>query len=41
MGGALVGLNGMQERALIVGGQVEITSAPGHGTVVDARFRLI
>jgi signal transduction histidine kinase len=31
----------MQERALIVGGQIQITSAPGQGTVVDARFRLV
>jgi len=35
-----LGLQGMHERALIVGGQVEITSAPGQGTVVAARFRL-
>ena len=38
---ANLGLQGMQERALIVGGQIQITSAPRQGTVVDARFRLI
>jgi PAS domain S-box-containing protein len=32
--------DGMQERALIVGGQITIKSTPGHGTEVKARFPL-
>jgi signal transduction histidine kinase len=28
------GLLGMRERALVLGGQVDITSAPGKGTVI-------
>lgn len=35
-----LGLQGMQERALIVGGQLTIKSALGHGTEVKARFHL-
>jgi PAS domain S-box-containing protein len=35
-----LGLQGMQERALIVGGQITIKSTPGHGTEVKARFPL-
>jgi PAS domain S-box-containing protein len=37
-GGASLGLLGMQERASLAGGQLEIESAPGHGTVICARF---
>ncbi len=35
-----LGLLGMQERALLIGGQVRIESAPGQGTCVYARFSL-
>ena len=35
-----LGLQGMQERALIVGGQLTINSMLGHGTEVKARFHL-
>lgn len=35
-----LGLQGMEERALILGGQIEIDSAAGHGTEVRARFPL-
>ena len=35
-----LGLLGMHERALIVGGRVEFVSAPGQGTEVYARFPL-
>ncbi len=34
------GLAGIQERAALVGGQVEITSAPGHGTRLTVRIPL-
>jgi signal transduction histidine kinase len=36
-----LGLQGMQERAFIVGGELTITSALGQGTEVKARFHLI
>jgi signal transduction histidine kinase len=36
-----LGLQGRQERALILGGQINITSTPGHGTEVHVRFPLI
>ncbi len=39
-GGASLGLLGMQERASLVGGKLEIESAPGKGTVICARFPL-
>jgi PAS domain S-box-containing protein len=35
-----LGLLGMRERALIVGGTIEVVSAPGKGTEVHARFPL-
>lgn len=35
-----LGLHGMQERALIVGGRMEVKSSPGGGTEVEARFPL-
>jgi signal transduction histidine kinase len=35
-----LGLISMVERARHAGGQVEISSAPGEGTTVTARFRL-
>jgi PAS domain S-box-containing protein len=35
-----LGLQGMQERALIVGGQLTINSTLGHGTEVKAHFHL-
>ncbi len=35
-----IGLMGMRERALIVGGEVEIASAPGHGAEVRVRIPL-
>jgi PAS domain S-box-containing protein len=38
--GASMGLLGMEERALPLGGQVEIKSAPGRGTEIRARFPL-
>jgi PAS domain S-box-containing protein len=38
---ASLGLLGMQERALLVGGQLEIESVPGHGTTLRARFPLV
>ncbi len=38
--GVSLGLLGMQERALLIGGQVAIESAPGRGTTVRARFPL-
>jgi PAS domain S-box-containing protein len=44
MGGAVsasrLGLTGMRERALIVGGRIEFVSAPGQGTEIHARFPL-
>jgi signal transduction histidine kinase/DNA-binding response OmpR family regulator len=39
--GASLGLLGMQERALLVGGEVTIESAPGQGAEVRARFPLM
>jgi signal transduction histidine kinase len=36
--GASVGLAGMQERASLIGGSIEIHSTPGKGTEVRARF---
>jgi signal transduction histidine kinase len=38
--GASLGLLGMQERALLIGGQIAIESAPGRGTTICARFPL-
>jgi two-component system sensor histidine kinase UhpB len=38
VGGASMGLLGMQERVALVGGQFELRSAPGSGTEVRARF---
>ena len=38
VGGASMGLLGMQERVELVGGQFELRSAPGGGTEVRARF---
>jgi PAS domain S-box-containing protein len=38
--GECLGLLGMEERAHLVGGQVEIESTSGHGTEVHARFPL-
>jgi signal transduction histidine kinase len=35
-----LGLQGMQERVLILGGKIEIKSAPGRGTEVHVRFPL-
>ncbi|MDN5848032.1 MAG: GAF domain-containing protein [Nitrococcus sp.] len=35
-----LGLLGMQERALLIGGDVRITSVPGEGTTVRGRFPL-
>jgi PAS domain S-box-containing protein len=37
---AALGLRGMEERALAVGGQLEIDSGPGRGTIVRASFPL-
>jgi len=34
------GLSGMRERAVMLGGKLEITSKPGEGTTVDARIPL-
>jgi PAS domain S-box-containing protein len=38
--GASMGLLGLEERALLVGGQIEIESAPGRGTEIRACFPL-
>jgi signal transduction histidine kinase len=38
--GASLGLLGMQERAELVGGRIDIVSAPGRGTEIRARFPL-
>jgi PAS domain S-box-containing protein len=38
IGGASMGLLGMQERVSLVGGEFEIDSLPGEGTKVSARF---
>jgi signal transduction histidine kinase len=35
-----LGLLGMRERARLLGGQVEVRSAPGQGTTVDATIPL-
>jgi two-component system sensor histidine kinase DegS len=35
-----VGLRGMQERAALVGGEIEIESAPGEGTKIELRIPL-
>jgi PAS domain S-box-containing protein len=40
IGGASLGLLGMQERVLLVGGQIDIRSAPGQGTEIQTRFPL-
>jgi two-component system sensor histidine kinase UhpB len=40
LAGESFGLLGMQERAMLVGGQLEIHSAPGRGTEVRAWFRI-
>ncbi len=40
-GGASLGLLGMQERATLAGGKLEIESTPGHGTLIRARFPLV
>ena len=37
---AHLGLQGMQERALILGGHLDMTSAPGRGTEIHAWFPL-
>ena len=39
-GGASFGLVGMQERALLVGGLLEIESAPGRGSLLRAKLPL-
>jgi two-component system sensor histidine kinase NreB len=33
-----LGLQGMQERAALLGGVVRLESAPGRGTMITARF---
>ena len=38
--GASLGLLGMQERALLIGGQITVESGLGRGTEVCARFPL-
>lgn len=38
--GGSIGLLGMQERATLVGGQFDLASTPGQGTVVRVRFPL-
>jgi signal transduction histidine kinase len=38
--GESFGLLGMEERALLAGGELEIISSPGQGTTVVARFQL-
>ena len=40
MHGASLGLLGMEERATLVGGEIEIVSAPGAGTSLRVRFAL-
>lgn len=39
-GGESLGLLGLQERVVLVGGRVEIQSAPGQGTRIEAHFPL-
>ena len=36
--GRHLGLQGMQERAVLVGGSVEVESLPGAGATITARF---
>jgi signal transduction histidine kinase len=36
--GANLGLLGMEERAVLAGGTLELRSAPGQGTTIDVRF---
>jgi signal transduction histidine kinase len=36
--GGHLGLRGMQERAVLVGGSVEVESLPGAGATITARF---
>ena len=36
-----LGLNGIRERCRILGGMLSVTSKPGNGTVVRAKFRLV
>jgi len=38
--GASMGLLGMQERAALVGGTIEIASAPAQGTAIRVRLPL-
>jgi signal transduction histidine kinase/ActR/RegA family two-component response regulator len=38
--GASLGLLGMRERVMLIGGQIEISSAPGNGTEIHTRFPL-
>jgi PAS domain S-box-containing protein len=40
VGGASMGLLGMQERVLLAGGQIDIESTPGHGAEIRVRFPL-
>jgi signal transduction histidine kinase len=40
VGGQSLGLLGMRERAHLAGGQLEIESAPGQGTMVQVRLPL-
>jgi PAS domain S-box-containing protein len=40
LNGASLGLLGMEERAILVGGELQMTSAPGQGTEVHAWFPL-
>jgi signal transduction histidine kinase len=39
--GSGIGLRGMEERLWLVGGQLDITSTPGHGTEICARVPVI
>jgi signal transduction histidine kinase len=39
--GASLGLVGMEERAALAGGSLELRSAPGQGTVLLATFALV
>jgi len=40
LGGASLGLLGMEERVSLVGGRFEVVSAPGNGTEVRAYLRV-